>query len=382
MLFACETSSLTQALGGPMSIRDYATYLKSAAVSVAFAVSAVGVASAADLYAKAPPPAPTSFFFVNDNSVSFTWFPGATNPGITDDTYNNRFQFDMTHFDVNKWGTNFIDMNYQQYGKKDPIQSMAGAEGAHEMDFLVRNTLSGNAFLGKGFFSNSITKDISLGYGGFWNALDTFLAPAAQQYDIGVVFGLNLPGTVNFAAYAQKENHHITQDAICPGFSGALGLYTPFIGIPGQGNFCAFTGDQSYKWAPRLELVTIEPLTFLPWPVSWNSFTGVTFPKGTGLSQANVTALLAAGGWCVTGGNNPNNPCSAETKTEVFSENRIVLDVGKLAWSAPGIWEVYAGYRYWYNKFGTDHNAGLFSFVAPNTSIESTAFLGTTYHFK
>jgi len=51
------------------------------------------------------------------------------------------------------------------------------------------------------------------------------------------------------------------------------------------------------------------------------------------------------------------------------------------------------GWRYWYNKFGTDHNAPAFggcgactvpgtAFGAPGTSIESTLYLGTTYHFK
>jgi hypothetical protein len=267
---------------------------------------------------------------------------------------------------------------------------MAGASGAQEATLLVRNTLSGNAFLGKGFFSNAITKDISLGYGGFWNTLDTFLAPAAQQYDIGAVFTLNLPGTVNVGVYAQKEHHHITQDAVCANLAGFGGFYTPPVGIP-QANgaqACAFTGDQSYKWTPRLELVIIEPLTFLPtWlPLTWNSFTGVTFPKGTGISQQNLAALQALGGWCdsvltPTANNVNNNPCSAFTKTEVFSENRLVFDIGKLYWNKPALWEAFVGYRYWYNKFGTDHNAGLFTVLAPNTSIESTAFFGTTYHF-
>src|SRR5262249_43110361 len=126
-----------------MSIRNYARYLKRTVLAVGVTVAAIGAASAAEIPAKAAPSAP--WFLVNDNSVSFTWFPGSTNPGITDDTYNNRFQFDITHFDVNRWGTNFIDMSYQQYGKKDPIQSMAGASGAQEATLLVRNTLSGNA---------------------------------------------------------------------------------------------------------------------------------------------------------------------------------------------------------------------------------------------
>ena len=86
-------------------------------------------------------------------------------------------------------------------------------------------------------------------------------------------------------------------------------------------------------------------------------------------------------GWCFPGGNNPHNQCSAETKTEVFSENRLVLDVGKMYWGKAGLLEGFVGYRYWYNKFGTDHNAGVFTVLAPNTSIESTAFFGTTYHF-
>ena len=45
---------------------------------------------------------------------------------------------------------------------------------------------SGNAFLGKDFFKNYVTEDISLAYGGFWNVVDNFLSPATRQYDIGV----------------------------------------------------------------------------------------------------------------------------------------------------------------------------------------------------
>jgi len=145
---------------------------------------------------------------------------------------------------------------------------------------------------------------------------------------------------------------------------------------------CQFTGDQTFKTVPHLELQIIEPLTFVAWPVTWSSFTAVNFPKGTGLSQANISALQASAGWCNAPTNVGGNPCSAETKTEVFSENRLTLDIGKLYWSNPGVWETYVGYRYWQNKFGTDHNAGLFANLTPNTSIESTAFIGTTYHWK
>ena len=133
---------------------------------LAAAFAACGsLAHAADMPVKAAPVA-TPFFLVNDNSVSFTYFPGSTDPGIYGASYNQRYQWDLTHFDVNRWGTNFIDFNFQQYGKKDPVQSIYGAQGSEEADALVCNTLSGNAFLGKNFFSNYITKDISLAYGG------------------------------------------------------------------------------------------------------------------------------------------------------------------------------------------------------------------------
>jgi hypothetical protein len=347
------------------------------AVVVAFAASGT-LAHAADMPVKAAPVA-APFFLVNDNSVSFTYFPGSTDPGVYGASYNARYQFDMTHFDVNRWGTNFIDFNYQQFGDKDPIQTMYGSKGSAEADALVRNTLSGNAFLGKNFFSNYITKDISFAYGGLFVVVDNFLAPHTHQYDLGVQFTLNLPGTVNLSAYAQKETHNNTFNAICNG-----GPFGPSIGQPSPANIngiCPFTGNQEFKWAPRLELVMLEPLTFLPtWlPMSWNSFTGVTFPKGTGYSQSQIEQLLATG--CPTGGNNPHNQCSAESKTEIFSENRLVLDIGKMYWNKAGLWEGFVGYRYWYNKFGTDHNAIVFSTFAPNTSIESTAFFGTTYHF-
>ena len=52
-------------------------------------------------------------------------------------------------------------------------------------------------------------------------------------------------------------------------------------------------------------------------------------------------------GWCFQGGNNPNNQCSTETKTELFSENRLVLDIGKMYWGKAGLWEGFVGYRYW-----------------------------------
>ena len=119
-----------------------------------------------------------------------------------------------------------------------------------------------------------------------------------------------------------------------------------------------------------------EPLTFLPdsLPLTWVNILNITGPKGTGISTANC---LAVGCFGPAGAFNNN-----ETKTEIFEDMRLSLDASKVFWGKPGIWDAYVGYRYWENKFGTNHNAPLFAAIAPGTSVESSVYLGTTYHFK
>jgi hypothetical protein len=181
---------------------DHARFNSTALALVIAVAASLTVAHAADMPIKAAPVA-APFLLVNDNSVSFTYFPGSTDPGVYGATYNARYQFEVTHFDVNRWGTNFIDFNFQQNGKKAPVQTMYGAQGSEEGDALIRNTLSGNAFFGKNFFSNSITKDVSLAYGGLFVVVDNFLAP--QTHNIGVQFTLKLPGTVNLSSMPRRK---------------------------------------------------------------------------------------------------------------------------------------------------------------------------------
>jgi hypothetical protein len=108
-------------------------------------------------------------------------------------------------------------------------------------------------------------------------------------------------------------------------------------------------------------------------------------PKGTGISTAQCIALGCGGAL----GAFQNN----ETKTEIFEDVRLSVDTSKIFWGKPGIWDTYVGYRYWENRFGTNHNAALFAGCttcgfggtaagAPGSSIMSTAYVGTTYHFK
>ncbi len=344
-----------------MSVRSNSL---SASATLAIAVATItcaGSASAADLPVKAPAAMETPFFIVNDNSVSFTWYPSATDPGVPGDGIAgnsnafNKFVGSATHFDVWAYGTNFFNIDILKSDKNNPVNDQFNprATGAVEVYAFSRSTLGLNQLSNSKMFSNFLFKNIEFEFGGDINTENDALGPQKRDIVLGAQFDLNLPGTVNLSVLAYKEWNN-----------------NNFWVVPG-----AFSGDREFQWIPRLELLISEPLTFLPWPISWHSFTGVNFPKGTGISQAHLNALCA--GACAG-----PNPFSAFSKVEIFEDNRLVLDASKLWWGKAGIWDLYVGYRYWYNKFGTDHNAPLFASIAPGTAVESTAYVGTTYHFK
>ena len=344
-----------------MSVRSNSLF-SSATLAIAVAtIMDAGSAFAADLPAKAPAAMETPFFIVNDNSVSFTWYPSATDPGVPGDGVAgnsnafNKFVGSATHFDVWAYGTNFFNIDILKSDKNNPVNDQFNprATGSVEVYAFSRSTLGFNQLSNSKMFSSFLFKNIEFEFGGDINTENDGLGPQKRDVVLGAQFDLNLPGTVNLSVLAYKEWNN-----------------NNFWVVPGE-----FSGDREFQWIPRLELLISEPLTFLPWPVSWHSFTGVNFPKGTGISQAHLNALCA--GACAG-----PNPFNAFSKTEVFEDNRLVLDASKLAWGKAGIWDLYVGYRYWYNKFGTDHNAPLFASIAPSTSVESTAYVGTTYHFK
>jgi len=344
-----------------MSTRDKLEFTTTA-LAVAFAATTLaGSAFAADMPVKAPAMKDIPFFLVNDTSVSFTWYPSATDPGVPgggiagNSNAFNKYAFSVTHFDVWSYGTNFFNIDILKSDNNNPVNDQFNprATGAVEVYAFGRSTLGLNQLSNSKMFSSFLFKNIEFEFGGDINTENDGLGPQKRDIVLGGQFDLNLPGTVNLSVLAYKEWNN-----------------NNFWVVPN-----AFSGEREFQWIPRLELLISEPLTFLPWPITWNSFTGVNFPKGTGITQAHLNALCA--GAC-TG----PNPFNAFSKTEIFEDNRLTLDVSKLAWGKAGIWDAYVGYRYWYNKFGTDHNAPLFASIAPGTSVESTAYIGTTYHFK
>jgi hypothetical protein len=300
-----------------------------------------------------------------------------------------RGQGALDHFDVWEYGTNLIHLEVDQYGKSDPIEGQPGAVGSREFFGFTRSTLGFNELSHTQMFKTLFTNDVGFEFGFTAGVQNNFLAEQTTQYVVGLNFDLAIPkplGIMLVGVMAYKEFSH-NEFAACS--AGAFGVGSGGASGPCIAPGVSFSGDRDFKWAPRLEVFNSIPLGGIlgSWADSAHiiNILNVTFPKGTGFSSANVAATCA-------GVFNPA-VCLAddETKTEIFEDARLSIDTSKIFWSKPGIWDTYVGYRYWYNKFGTDHNAPLFAgavlpivgnFGAPGTSIESTAYVGTTYHFK
>jgi hypothetical protein len=356
-----------------MKKQGWALNVKAIALAAAFAASTCCYAAAADMPVKAPPPPKAvPFFFVNDTSVSFTYFPNATDPGVTGANHLNQYNGELDHFDVWQYGTNLLVASFSIYSNGAPDQGQLGAQGEHEFFGLWRSTIGLNEVTNSKMFSNFLFTDVGIEVGGNSDVTTDFLSAQDTAAVAGLNFNLNLPGTVLVSILAYKDYAHNEFDACNANFGDG------FPGIsPCAAGTAAFNGDRYFKVAPAIEASVAEPLTFLPWPVTFHDNVGVYFPKGTGVSAANTFALAGAGAAAQLA-----QLQNEETKTEVNEDVRLTLDSGKVFWGKPGIWENYVGYKYWYNKFGTDHNAPLFATLAPSTNIESSVYVGGTYHFK
>jgi hypothetical protein len=390
--------------GADRSDRGFRSGLRKVALAVAFAVSAGSVAVAADIPVKAVPKkaAPPPFFFVNDTSVSFTWYPRWTDPGVAGSSnivsggiagqhnYFNNYQTSMDHFDVWEYGTNLIHGEFNQYAGTDPTEGTPGATGSREFFGFWTGTLGFNELSHSKAFATPVTKDVSFMLNLTGNTQNNYLSPDLAQVAPGIQLTLNLPGVVDVGITAMKEWNHSEFDACgagLPGFGDAIGVG----GGTGGNGACAggggpIGGDRSFEWTWKVFSFISEPLTFLPdsFPLTWINVLNITGPKGTGISKANCNAV-GFGGSCTAGNpfvlGAPSAFTSNETKTEIFEDTRLSLDTSKVFWGKPGIWDTYVGYRYWENKFGTNHNAPLFAITAPGTSITSSVYVGSTYHF-
>jgi hypothetical protein len=398
------------AAGSSYSIKSTA---KAAILAALVAMSFGGYAHAADadMPTKAPPkPKPTpqaSFFVVNDTAVSGIWYFNYQDPGVSGSentvpgglpNAGNSYwmaQGAIDHFDLWEYGATLIHVEVNQYAPQEPAGGTPGAAGSREFFSFAQETLSGNALTHSKIFDTPITNDIGPMVRLTAGVQNQFLSEQTTQYAVGANIDFKLPkilgGSFQFGITAYKEFSRNAYDACgLPGFGVVNG---PAAAFSDGANTCigggSFSGNRDWEWTWKIFTFYSLPLGGLlgEWADSARiiNILNVTGPKGTGISTANCLAL---------GCFSPVNGAliTNETKTEVFEDARLTFDTSKLFWGKPGIWDTFVGYRYWYNMYGTNHNAPLFAgcascfnggpFGAPGTSIMSTAYVGMTYHFK
>jgi nucleoside-specific outer membrane channel protein Tsx len=316
--------------------------VKSSIFGAVLALASVNSAIAADVIGKAsspPPSAPLPFFIFADTQLSY-WheFSGAE-PAV-----GKPIQKDIvtiTHFDVWKYGTNFVNIDFLKSDDHDPAAPWGGpgfpipaggiGDGAFEVYGLFRSTLSFNALSGSKAFSIGPVKDVSLYYGADANTKNTAFAPQKRDALVGLQVSFAVPGYLNVSANYYKEWNH----------NGIV----PLIGFPP-----GMTENVEFEGVPEFEAQYMQPLGFFGLPLKFSGFTNVVLPKG-------------------------KDGFGTQTKRELLTDNRLTLDLGKLTSNKPNWVDLFVGYRYWQNKFGSNHTLD-----ATGGSTESTAYVGLAWH--
>ncbi len=305
-----------------------------------------GQAAAADIVTKAAPAAPAAapFFLFSDTQLSY-WheFSGAE-PGVGRPIQKEIVT--ITHIDVWKYGANFVNIDFLKSDKHDPAAPWGGVgfpippggigDGALEVYALYRGTLGFNEIFNTKAFKFGPVKDLAFYYGGDVNTKNTAFAPQKNLIVGGLQVQFDVPGYFNVAVALHKEWNH---NGIVPQLA-AIG-----VGCPGA---CA--ENVNFRPTAVFEAQYMQPLGFFGVPLRFSGFTNVVLPKG-------------------------RDGFGNQTKTELLTDNRLTLDVGKLAANKPNWIDLFGGYRYWQNKFGGDHNLD-----ATGGGTESTWYVGLAWH--
>jgi hypothetical protein len=334
-----------------MSVKSKSLFATTTAMAIAFAATiSSGSASAADLPVKAqkpPPPPEAPLFFVNQNSLSYSYAFTANNPGAGK-TPKDVVSF--THFDVWAYGTNFFNVDWLKAtnGKAPPNGTPAApcdrlgtsdCSGFTEIYGLFRSTFGWNQIFNTKAFAVGPLTNVEFVVGSDVNTDNTTLGSAKRSIQGGLQFDFVAPykGFVNVGVFAYKEWQN-------DGFA-ALGPVNP-------------SGKVDFDTTWAIEMLYVQPLSFQPLPLTFKSFAVIHGPKGCG------------------------EPCDPgpglKRTTEYLTQQTLSLDVGKLAWGKPDQFAVWTAYRWWKNKFGIDPNQPGFSF--PFT-VESTWLTGATWTF-
>jgi hypothetical protein len=290
-------------------------------------------ASAADMPVKAKPPVEPPLFTVNTNTVSYSYAFTATDPFVGK-TAKNIFTF--THFDAWTYGTNLISIDLLKSDLRDPAapcggpppNPATGCEGTTEIYGFLRSTLGWKELFGMTFGGPLL--NVSFKFGADANTANNFVGPAKRDVVAGLQFDFELPFGANWQVSGLgywEKNHN------------------GFITFP-------TSGVTYFDTTWRVESLFVAPVGPKGTPVTFFSIANANGPKGTGA------------------------PFQPSTKTELFTVQKLSLDVGQVTMNKPGRVAVWVAYTYWYNKFGIDHT------IDPTgASIERSAVVGVSAAF-
>jgi hypothetical protein len=266
--------------------------------------------------------APTApFFIVNENALSYHYEFNATNPGAG---RTPKHVLTYTHFDVWRYGTNLLNVDALKAtnGKTTPASPCGfpnlntGCEGYTEVYGLFRSTFGWNELSGTKYFAAGPLTNISYLVGADLNTDNTNLASAKRSVEAGLQFSFAAPykGFVNLGLVGYKEWQH-------DGIAASLGTNP--------------SGNVSFNPTWGVEFLYEQPLGFLPpsIPLTFNSLITLRGPKGSG------------------------EPNAARRIVELYSQQSISLDIGKVVAEKPDLVSIWVAYRDWVNKFGLDSKA-------------------------
>ncbi|WP_426443399.1 hypothetical protein [Bradyrhizobium genosp. P] len=350
---------------------------------------------AGDLPIKAvPAPSDQPFFSLIDDRVSISWAPKATDPGVFSRNPNGTLNsttalqvYSFTHFDIWRYGTNFLNVSMSKADHNDPaspctnagnvtnpgtgITTPANCAGAQYVTGQLRSTFGWNEIFNTKAFTYGPLRNVSFEVGLDAATTDYFRAAAAQVVSAGLQFQFDLPyrGYINVAPMATWVYvAHL-------GFLQCGGGFAP----PVPGVSCIDDANRQYKPTWSIETNYYMDLGFLPESMRYFSISGRAQLIGTmgpenGQLPANPLPVAS-----------PTNSLTAVSlNSEPF---RLTFDASKAVWGPK--WshyvDVWVAYRYWQNKYGLDHNVSRLCTISPgvsnNTCTESSLYTGITMKF-
>ena len=246
----------------------------------------------------------------SDTSIAYRYGTRFTEPNVNNGDDIERSILNINHFGVDKWGSNFIDIDLLFSANEDPVAGNE-SQGATEVYAVLRRDWSFSKITGIKV-SNWLIRDYALHMGADFNTKNNAFAPEKRSLVIGPKIDFNVPvGYFNIAFDYFKEWNH-----------NGIVNNPAFGNIPGQSNV-------EFDPAFEIEAAWAFPFEVSGLALTFRGFLTYVGPKG-------------------------RDGFGNETKAEILARPELMLDVGNF-WGAKNRFEVGVGYEYWYNKFGNDH---------------------------